>query len=109
MAKSALDPLRAKADRAFGSARDAARHTRATVEEGRRAFPQLAQEAQRAFADGVDQIRNQAGDAADSASEQLDSARLYLVERVQEHPLTVTVAALAAGFVLGLLFVGGRR
>ena len=49
-------------------------------------------------------------DAADQlAGEQFDTAKLYMVERVQERPMTATLAALGAGFVLGLLFAGGRR
>jgi ElaB/YqjD/DUF883 family membrane-anchored ribosome-binding protein len=109
MAKSAFDPVFDKADRTVGSARETARHARDTVDEGYRAFPELARTAQKAFSDGVDQLRGRAGDAADDAGEQFDTARLYLVERVQERPFTATLAALGAGFILGLLFFGGRR
>ena len=106
MPKSALDPVLDKADRTVDSARETARHARDAIEEGRRAFPELARSAQKVFADGVEQIRGQMGE---NTNEQIDTARLYLVERVQERPFTATLAALAAGFVLGLLFTGGRR
>ena len=106
---SAFDPVASKAGDAVDNARQPARSVRDTVEEGRRALPQLKSDARRAFNDGVDQVRSQASDYADQAGEQLDSARLYMVERVQERPLAATVAALGAGFVLGLLFAGGRR
>jgi ElaB/YqjD/DUF883 family membrane-anchored ribosome-binding protein len=104
MPKSALDPVLDKAGRTVDSAQDTVRSARDAIEEGRRAFPELARNAQKVFADGVEQIRGQIGDG-----EQFDTARLYLVERVQERPFTATLAALGAGFILGLLFVGGRR
>jgi ElaB/YqjD/DUF883 family membrane-anchored ribosome-binding protein len=102
-AKSTLDPVLGKADRAADSVRETVRNARDAVEEGRRAFPELARNAQKVFSDGLEQLRGQA------TSEQLDTARLYVVDRVHERPLTATLAALGAGFVLGLLFAGGRR
>ncbi|MGC1301922.1 MAG: DUF883 domain-containing protein [Caulobacteraceae bacterium] len=102
-AKSAIDPVLEKADQTVDSARETARSARDTVEEGRRAFPELARTAQKAFSDGLEQLREQAN------SEQFENARLYVVDRVQERPMTATLAALGAGFVLGLLFAGGRR
>ena len=108
-ASSALDPVASKAGDTLDSARQAARSARDTVEEGRRALPKLKGEARKAFDDGVEQLRGHAQDAADQAGDQFDTAKLYMVERVQERPLTATLAALGAGFVLGLLFAGGRR
>ncbi len=108
-ASSALDPVASKAGDTVDSARQTARGVRDTFEEGRRALPKLRKEARRAFDDGVEQLRGQASDYADQAGDQLDHARLYMVERVQERPLAATLAALGAGFVLGLLFAGGRR
>jgi ElaB/YqjD/DUF883 family membrane-anchored ribosome-binding protein len=102
-AKSAIDPVLEKADRTVDSARDTVRNARDTVDEGRQAFPELARTAQKVFNDGLEQLRAQAN------SEQLETARLYVVERVQERPMAATFAALGAGFVLGLLFAGGRR
>ena len=108
-ASSAYDPVVSKAGDTVDSARQAARNARDTIEEGRRAFPKMKADARRAFDDGVGQLRTQAQDYADQAGEQIDNARLYMVERVQERPMTATLAALGAGFVLGLLFAGGRR
>ena len=108
-ASSAFDPVASKAGDTVDSARQAARSARDTIQEGRRALPQLSADARKAFDDGVEQLRSQASDYADQAGDQLDTARLYMVERVQERPLTATLAALGAGFVLGLLFAGGRR
>ena len=45
---------------------------------------------------------------ADQASERFGEARTYVVDTVQEKPLTATLAALGAGFVLGLLFASRR-
>ncbi len=108
-ASSALDPVASKAGDIVDNARQTARSARETVEEGRRALPKLKDDARKAFDDGVDNLRGQARDAADQAGDQFDSAKLYMVERVQERPMTATLAALGAGFVLGLLFAGGRR
>ena len=108
-ASSALDPAASKAGETMDNVKQAARSAKATFDEGRRALPQLKGDARRVFDDGIEQLRGQAKDAADQAGDQFDTARLYMVERVQERPMTATLAALGAGFVLGLLFAGGRR
>ena len=108
-ASSAYDSVTSKAGDTVDSARKTVRSARDTIEEGRRAVPRAKADVRQTFDDGVDQIRGQAKDYADQAGEQFDNARLYMVERVQERPMTATLAALGAGFVLGLLFAGGRR
>ncbi len=107
--KNAIDPVFDRMDRTVDSARDTVRNARSTFERGKDAAPELARSAQKAFADGVDQLRHQSKDVSDQAGEQIDTARLYMVERVQERPFTATLAALGAGFVLGLLFAGNRK
>ena len=115
-AKSALNPVSDKLDRTVGSARDAARSARDTAANARdtyaaglNALPEIARTAQKVFSDGIDQLRSQGEDAAGAASDQFDDARHYVVDRVQERPFAATLAALGAGFVLGLLFAGNRR
>jgi ElaB/YqjD/DUF883 family membrane-anchored ribosome-binding protein len=108
-ANGALDPVFDKADETVQTARKTARNARDTYEEGKRAIPELARTAQKVLAEGVERFRAQSGDAADVAGEQIDQAKLYVVERVQERPFTATLAALGAGFVLGLLFASNRR
>jgi ElaB/YqjD/DUF883 family membrane-anchored ribosome-binding protein len=108
-ANGALDPVFDKADETVQTARKTARSARDTYEESKRAIPELARTAQKALADGVEKLRAQSGDAADVAGDQIDQAKLYVVERVQERPFTATLAALGAGFVLGLLFASNRR
>jgi ElaB/YqjD/DUF883 family membrane-anchored ribosome-binding protein len=72
-------------------------------------LPELARQAERAFNENVERIRTQSREAANAANEQLEHARTYVVERVQERPFTTTLAVLGAGFLIGLLFAGGRR
>jgi ElaB/YqjD/DUF883 family membrane-anchored ribosome-binding protein len=107
--KNVIDPVFDRMDRTVDSARDTARNARDVYEQGRHAAPELARSAQKAFNDGVDHLRHQSKDMTDQAGEQIDTARLYMVERVQERPFTATLAALGAGFVLGLLFAGNRK
>jgi ElaB/YqjD/DUF883 family membrane-anchored ribosome-binding protein len=108
-ANSALDPVLDKADETVQTARKTARNARDTYDEGKRAIPELARTAQKVLTEGVERLRAQSGDAADIAGEQIDQAKLYVVDRVQERPFTATLAALGAGFVLGLLFASHRR
>jgi ElaB/YqjD/DUF883 family membrane-anchored ribosome-binding protein len=54
-------------------------------------------------------LRAQSREAASAAGEQLDTARTYVIERVQERPFTTTLAVLGAGVMIGLLFAGRRR
>jgi ElaB/YqjD/DUF883 family membrane-anchored ribosome-binding protein len=73
------------------------------------AIPHLAQAAERVFHDSLDRFRGKGSDAADAASARLENARLYVIDRVQERPFTTTLAALGAGFLIGLLFAGRRK
>ena len=45
----------------------------------------------------------------EAATEQLEHARTYVIERVQERPFTTTLAVLGAGFLIGVLFAGRRK
>lgn len=46
---------------------------------------------------------------ADNAGEQFDTAQKYVSERVQERPLTATMAALGVGLLLGMVLTSGRN
>jgi len=72
-------------------------------------LPELARRAEQAFNENVERVRSQTREAADAATERLEHARTYVVGRVQERPLSTTLTILAAGFVIGVLFAGGRR
>ena len=56
-----------------------------------------------------DQARVRGRDYYDDASEKLDEAQRYIVERVQECPVQSTAIALGVGVVIGLLLSGRRR
>lgn len=99
------DGVRRTADEAYG-AYEAAREYGEAL---RSQFPELKKRAEKALNQGVDQLRGQARVAADRAGEELEHARLYVVDRVQERPFTTTLAALGAGFLIGLLFASRRR
>lgn len=90
-----------------------ARDTRRGVRNGRDAAPEFVQvakeRARELFGDQVDRWRGQGREAADVAGEGLENARVYVVERVQERPLTATLAALGVGFLLGAVLAGSRR
>lgn len=77
--------------------------------QAREALPELRTRAEKAFRDNADKLRTQSKEAAESAGEQLDTARLYVAERVRERPFTTTVAALGAGILIGLLFASRRK
>ena len=96
---------------------------RRTAEDAKSILPGLARLAEEVFQDKAHRLKSQSKDAAAAAkeaaaaareaaaaaNEQLETARTYVVERVQERPFTTTLAVLGAGFLLGLLFAGRRR
>ncbi len=61
------------------------------------------------FDDQVERWAGRGREVADHAGDELEQARVYVVERVQERPVTATVAALGVGFLLGVLLSGSRR
>lgn len=73
------------------------------------AIPDLARAAERVFHDSLGRFRGRGRDAVDTAGDRLENARLYVIDRVQERPFTTTLAALGAGFLIGLLFAGRRK
>jgi ElaB/YqjD/DUF883 family membrane-anchored ribosome-binding protein len=70
---------------------------------------ELARRAEEAVRDRAQVFRERAQDYYEDASEQFDAAQRFIVERVQERPLTATFAAVGVGLVLGLMLAGGRR
>ena len=69
----------------------------------------VADAASRVLHDKAQQLRAQSREAAAVADAQLETARTYVIERVQERPFTTTLTVLGAGFLLGLLVAGRRR
>jgi ElaB/YqjD/DUF883 family membrane-anchored ribosome-binding protein len=72
-------------------------------------LPELARRAERAFNENVDRLRTQSREATELANQQLEQARTYVIERVNERPFGTTMAILGCGFLIGLLFAGRRH
>lgn len=89
--------------------RDVPKDAGRLVDHLRDAAPDLVRQAREAFDDGFEQVRSQGREAASVAGDGLEDARAFMVERVQERPLTATFAALGVGFLVGLLISGSRR
>lgn len=111
---SANGSMQRSANEAAGDARDFRDDIAKTADYARQAFPELADKAKSFLNERAgqyaDQFRGQGKDAADYAGEQLENARVYMVERVTERPMTATLAALGVGFLIGILMAaGGRR
>ncbi len=97
------------ADDARGSARDFGRDGERLADHVRKLAPQVSDRARGLLDDGLGSLREHGRDAAAVAGDQLEDARAFMVDRVQERPITATFAALGVGFLLGLLISGSRR
>ncbi len=101
------------AKRAADDHRDLRQDAGRIVEHMRRSAPGLARRAHdlfdEHFGDVGEHVHDGGKEAAAFAGDQLEEARAFMVDRVQERPLTVTFAALGVGFVVGLLISGSRR
>ena len=110
---SATRRLKGDASRLQDDARRFGSDAQSAQGHAKDALPEYAERARDMFDQGVDrlrgQLRAQGKDAAEAAGDGLETARLYVVDRVQERPLTVTLAALGVGVVLGLMFAGSSR
>ena len=93
-ASNTIDKAAAKAD--------------STVKEVEISLREVIERLEKAVQDGLELFRAQTKTYASTAGEQIDVAQRYVVERVQERPMTATVAALGAGVLIGLLLAGGR-
>jgi ElaB/YqjD/DUF883 family membrane-anchored ribosome-binding protein len=94
---------------AASDARDLRDEIGRTADYARQAIPELADKAKSFISERSAEYREQGREAADYAGEQLENARHYVVDRVQERPLTATLAALGVGFLLGMVLTSGRR
>jgi ElaB/YqjD/DUF883 family membrane-anchored ribosome-binding protein len=77
--------------------------------EAQRAFAEARTKIQQAVQDGLEQLRVQSRNYADTAGQQLEQAQQYVTERVRERPLAATGAALGLGVLIGLVLSSGRR
>jgi ElaB/YqjD/DUF883 family membrane-anchored ribosome-binding protein len=79
-----------------------------TLREAEKSLRELVERAEQALREGLETLRAQSRTYADTAGESLDTAQRYVVERVQERPLTSTVAALGLGVLIGFILSSGR-
>jgi ElaB/YqjD/DUF883 family membrane-anchored ribosome-binding protein len=80
-----------------------------TIKDAEKNLADLTDRAQKTIQEGLETLRSQARVYADSAGDSIDVAQRYMTERVQERPLTATIAAFGVGIVIGILLAGGRR
>jgi len=73
------------------------------MELAERNIREAAKRIEKAVRDGVETIKTQSGPYRESASQQIDEAQKFIVERVKERPLTATLAGIGVGLLLGLL------
>ena len=58
---------------------------------------------EKAVREGVETIRTQSEPYRENATQQIDEAQKYVVERIKERPVMATLAGLGVGLLLGLL------
>ena len=68
-----------------------------------RNFRDAAKRIEQVMREGVEQLRTRAEPYRESASQQIDEAQKYVVERIKERPLVATLTGLGIGLLLGLL------
>ena len=80
-----------------------------TIKDSEKTLRALTERLEKAVQDALEIARTRSKIYAEGAGEQLETAQKYVVERVQERPLTATVAALGFGVLIGLLLSGRNR
>lgn len=70
---------------------------------------ELARRAEVAIKEGLAELRERSRDYADIAGEQFETAQQYVADRVQERPITATLAALGVGVLVGFLLAGRKQ
>jgi ElaB/YqjD/DUF883 family membrane-anchored ribosome-binding protein len=93
-------------DTALENAQRALKDSLAVAE---RRLSEAAKTAERVIKDGIDAIKAQTQAYSGPASQTVDEAQRYVVERVKERPVTATLAGLGVGFLLGLLLASRVR
>jgi ElaB/YqjD/DUF883 family membrane-anchored ribosome-binding protein len=68
-----------------------------------RSIRDAAKRIEKAVREGVETIRSQSEPYRESATQQIDEAQKYVVERIKERPVVATLAGLGVGLLLGLL------
>lgn len=92
----------AGADAASKIAAEAAAQTEQSLAE-------LARRVEQAVKEGLTELKERSRDYADVAGEQFETAQQYVADRVQERPITATLAALGVGVLVGYLLAGRKQ
>lgn len=79
-----------------------------TLKDAEKSLRELVERAEHALREGLQTLKAQSRTYAETAGESLDTAQRYVVDRVQERPLTSTVAALGLGVLIGFILSSGR-
>jgi ElaB/YqjD/DUF883 family membrane-anchored ribosome-binding protein len=89
---------------------DTAQHAlRESLTAAERRLTEAAKTAERVIRDSIEAIKAQTQAYSGPASQTVDEAQRYVVERVKERPVTATLAGLGVGFLLGLLLSSRGR
>jgi ElaB/YqjD/DUF883 family membrane-anchored ribosome-binding protein len=80
-----------------------------TIKDAEKSLRVLVERVEKGVQDALEIAASRGKVYAEGAGEQLETAQKYVTERVQEKPLTATLAALGAGVVIGLLLSGRNR
>ncbi len=70
---------------------------------------ELAKRAEQAIKEGLAELKDRSRDYADVAGEHVETAQQYVADRVQERPITATLAALGVGVLVGFLLAGRKQ
>ncbi|MGE3301635.1 MAG: hypothetical protein AB7M12_00800 [Hyphomonadaceae bacterium] len=86
------------------------------VDEAKKTANSLKREAVNGLHATQDELRRRVEEskvrlntAIDETADRVDAAHMYLKEQARERPIAVTLAAVGAGLVIGMLLSGGRR
>jgi ElaB/YqjD/DUF883 family membrane-anchored ribosome-binding protein len=120
MATDTFELATEEAQTAGKSATDAVDHGRQALNEaivaaekvfveGAKRADHLFRESERSLKENLERFREQAKVYGESASQSVDEAQRYVVDRVKERPVTATLAGLGLGVVLGLILSGRHK
>jgi ElaB/YqjD/DUF883 family membrane-anchored ribosome-binding protein len=80
-----------------------------TMKDAEKTLRALVDRVEKGVQDALEIAASRGKVYAEGAGEQFETAQKYVTERVQEKPLTATLAALGAGVLIGLLLSGRNR
>ncbi|MDB5481134.1 MAG: hypothetical protein JWO83_2187 [Caulobacteraceae bacterium] len=112
MSADSTTPVADKAGPATGidqTVETAQRALKDSLAAAERRLSEAARTAERVIKDSIETIKAQTQAYSGPASQTVDEAQRYVVERVKERPVTATLAGVGVGFLLGLLLSSRGR